>query len=210
MKRPLIIIGFILLVDQIVKIWIKTNMFLGQEFHLLGDWFIIHFTENNGMAFGMEFGGSYGKLFLSAFRLIFVCGLFWYLIKMVREKVDGLYITCLSLIIAGAVGNLIDSTFYGLIFSSSDFQIAQLFPPEGGYSSLLHGKVVDMLYFPLLRGTFPQWLPFWAGEEFEFFRPVFNIADSSISIGVLMWIIFQKRFAKHLETPAELPKAEVT
>ena len=210
MKRPLIIIGFILLVDQIVKFWIKTNMFLGQEFHLLGDWFIIHFTENNGMAFGMEFGGSYGKLFLSAFRLIFVCGLFWYLIKMVREKVDGLYITCLSLIIAGAVGNLIDSTFYGLIFSSSDFQIAQLFPLGGGYSSLLHGKVVDMLYFPLLRGTFPQWLPFWAGEEFEFFRPVFNIADSSISIGVLMWIIFQKRFAKHLETPAELPKAEVT
>ena len=148
------------------------------------------------MAFGMEFGGNYGKLFLSSFRLIFVCGLFWYLTKIVKEKADKLFITCLSLIIAGAIGNLIDSSLYGLIFSSSDFQIAQLFPPEGGYASLLHGKVVDMLYFPILRSHFPQWIPIWGGEDFEFFRPVFNIADSSISIGVMMWIAFQKRFTK--------------
>lgn len=197
MKRPLFIIGLILLVDQTVKYWVKTHMFLGQEYHFLGNWFIIHFTENNGMAFGMEFGGNYGKLFLSSFRLIFVCGLFWYLTKIVKEKADKLYITCLSLIIAGAIGNLIDSSLYGLIFSSSDFQIAQLFPPEGGYASLLHGKVVDMLYFPILRSHFPQWVPFWGGEDFEFFRPVFNIADSSISIGVMMWIAFQKRFTKN-------------
>ena len=174
-------------------------MFLGQEYHIIGQWFILHFTENNGMAFGMEFGGNYGKLFLSAFRLVFVCGLFWYLLKMVKEKADQLYIVCLSLIIAGAIGNLIDSTFYGVIFSSSDFQIAQLFPAGGGYAEVLHGKVVDMLYFPLVHGNFPHWLPFWGGEDFEFFRPVFNIADSSISIGVMMWIVFQKRFLKHQE-----------
>jgi signal peptidase II len=183
-------------------------MFLGQEYHILGHWFILHFTENNGMAFGMEFGGDYGKLFLSTFRLLFVCGLFWYLHKMVKEKADTLFITCLSLIIAGAVGNLIDSTFYGMIFSSSDFQIAQLLPPEGGYSGLFYGKVVDMLYFPLIRGHFPEWFPVWSGEGFEFFRPVFNIADSSISIGVMLWIIFQKRFSKHLEKPKEILQEE--
>ena len=208
MKRPLFIIGLILLIDQVVKIWIKTHMFLGQEYRIIGDWFIIHFTENNGMAFGMEFGGEFGKLLLSAFRLVFVCGLFWYLHKMVKEKADKLYITCLSLIIAGAIGNLIDSTFYGLIFSSSDFQIAQMFPPEGGYSSLLHGKVVDMLYFPLVRGHFPQWFPIWRGEDFEFFRPVFNIADSSISIGVAMWIIFQKRFTKYHEKTEDVVQTD--
>ncbi len=208
MKRPLFIIGLILLIDQVVKIWIKTHMFLGQEFHILDHWFILHFTENNGMAFGMEFGGDYGKFFLSAFRLVFVCGLIWYLNKMVKEKSDKLYITCLSLIIAGAIGNLIDSTFYGLIFSSSDFQIAQLFPPEGGYAGWLHGKVVDMLYFPLVRGHFPQRFPIWGGEDFEFFRPVFNIADSSISIGVAMWIIFQKRFTKHHERTEEVVQTD--
>ena len=196
MKRPLLIIAIILLIDQVSKFWVKTNMYLGQEYRLLGDWFIIHFTENNGMAFGMEFGGEYGKLFLSVFRIIFVCTIIWYVYKLTRKEHDPLYITTLSLIIAGALGNLIDSAFYGMIFSGSEYQVASLFPPEGGYSSFLHGRVVDMLYFPLIEGTFPSWVPFWGGEDFIFFRPIFNIADSSISIGVVMWVIFQNRFIK--------------
>lgn len=199
MKRPLLIIAIILLIDQVSKFWIKTNMYLGQEFRMLGDWFIIHFTENNGMAFGMEFGGEYGKLFLSIFRIIFVCTIIWYVYKLTRKEHDPLYITTLSLIIAGALGNLIDSAFYGIIFSGSEYQVASLFPPEGGYSSFLHGKVVDMLYFPIIEGTFPSWFPLWGDEDFIFFRPIFNIADSSITIGVLMWVIFQNRFIKSTE-----------
>ena len=174
-------------------------MYLGQEHSLFGDWFIIHFTENNGMAFGMEFGGNYGKLFLSVFRIIFVIGIIWYLYKITRTKYDNLYVITLSLIIAGALGNLIDSAFYGLIFNSSEYQVAELFPFSGGYSSFLHGKVVDMLYFPIIEGHFPNWFPFWGGQEFIFFRPIFNISDSSISIGVFLWIIFQKRFMKSIE-----------
>lgn len=184
----------ILLIDQVVKIWIKTHMYLGQEYNILDNWFIIHFTENEGMAFGMKFGGGYGKLLLSIFRIIAVGAIGWYLYKLIKEKSDKLYIICMSLIFAGAIGNIIDSAFYGLIFSESYFDIARIFPVEGGYSSFLHGKVVDMLYFPILSGHFPQWLPLWGGEEFIFFRPVFNIADSSISIGVMLLILFQKRF----------------
>lgn len=168
-------------------------MYLGEEIRIT-DWFLIHFTENNGMAFGMEFGGEYGKLFLSVFRILFVSGLFYYLWKQVEHKADPLYLTCISMIIAGAAGNIIDSIFYGKIFSSSAFQIAELFPPEGGYSGWLHGKVVDMFYFPLFHGYFPDWFPFWGGQEFLFFRPVFNLADASISVGVIMMIVFQKRF----------------
>jgi len=193
LKRPLLIIFGILLADQLLKFWIKTNMYLGQE-HRIADWFIIHFTENNGMAFGFEFGGTYGKLALSIFRIFFVFGILFYLKNLVKEKADKLYIICVSLVIAGATGNIIDSLFYGKIFSSSDFQIAQFLPAEGGYSSFLHGKVVDMFYFPLFQGQFPTWLPIWGGEEFQFFRPVFNIADASISIGIMMMILFQKRF----------------
>lgn len=171
-------------------------MYLGQEFHILGDWFIIHFTENYGMAFGMEFGGEKGKLLLSLFRLFFVGGLIYYVYQLTRKKYDRLYVAVLSLIIAGAIGNLIDSAFYGMIFGGSEYQLAEVFPAEGGYSSFLHGRVVDMLYFPVLEGTFPGWMPFWGGEEFIFFRPIFNVADSAISIGVFMWIIFQKRFMR--------------
>jgi signal peptidase II len=168
-------------------------MYLGEEIRI-ADWFIIHFTENNGMAFGMEFGGEYGKLFLSVFRILFVSGLFYYLYTQVKEKAEPLYITCISLVIAGAAGNILDSIFFGEIFSSSSFQVATLFPAEGGYSGWLHGKVVDMFYFPLFHGVFPEWLPFWGGQEFLFFRPVFNLADASISIGIALMIIFQKRF----------------
>ncbi|MFM9057332.1 MAG: lipoprotein signal peptidase [Bacteroidota bacterium] len=193
LKRALAIIIGILALDQVLKIWVKTHMYLGQEFEMT-PWFFIHFTENNGMAFGMEFGGSYGKLFLSLFRIVFVGGMIWYLRKSVREHAGVLFITVLSLIIAGAIGNIIDSILYGVLFSSSEYGlVAELFPAGGGYATLLHGKVVDMMYFPLFDGFFPEWFPFWGGEYFQFFRPVFNLADASISCGVFLWVLFQHK-----------------
>jgi signal peptidase II len=193
-KKPLLIIFLVLLVDQISKIWVKTNMFLGQEFSVIGNWFYIHFTENPGMAFGLEFAGEFGKLFLSLFRIIAISVIGWYLSRLIKEKAPTGIIVSISLILAGAIGNMIDSAFYGLIFNESIGQVAQLFPAEGGYAGFLHGRVVDMLYFPLVDGYFPEWLPIWGGEHFMFFRPVFNIADSAITIGVLMLLIFQKSF----------------
>jgi signal peptidase II len=200
--RPLILIGSVLLFDQLLKFWIKLNMTLGQEFKIFGNWFIIHFTENNGMAFGMEFGGEAGKLALSLFRIAAIVGIGYGLHYMIRHKYHRGFILNVALIFAGALGNIIDSVFYGVIFSESTwFETARLFPEEGGYSSLLHGKVVDMLYFPLVSGQFPVWVPFWGGEDFLFFRPVFNIADSAISIGVALILIYQKRYFKeeHIE-----------
>ena len=194
MRKPLIIIFLVLLFDQLVKIYIKTHFFLGEEVHVAGDWFIIHFTENNGMAYGMEFGGNFGKLFLSVFRIVAVGAIGWYLWSLTRQKEDRFYIVCIALIFAGAVGNIIDSAFYGMIFSDSNYEIARFMPAEGGYSSFLHGKVVDMLYFPIVKGHFPSWFPIWGSEDFIFFRPVFNIADASISTGVAMIVLFQKRF----------------
>jgi signal peptidase II len=184
----------VLFLDQALKIWIKTNMYLGEEFTVLGNWFRIHFTENNGMAFGLELGGSAGKLFLSVFRILAVIGIGWYLVYLVRHKAHGGLIACFSLIFAGAIGNIIDSAFYGMIFNDSMHQKATLFPPEGGYAGFLHGRVVDMFYFPLIDTRLPDWLPVWGGDDFQFFRPVFNIADSSITVGVIFLIIFQKRF----------------
>jgi signal peptidase II len=194
LKKSIIIIFFILLIDQIIKFWVKTHMYLGQEYHVSGNWFIIHFTENNGMAFGMEFVGNYGKLFLTVFRIIASCAIGWYLLRITKKNIPLGLVLSISLIFAGAVGNIIDSVFYGLIFDDSFFQVAKFLPEGGGYGSFLHGKVVDMFYFPIIEGHFPQWIPFWGGESFEFFRPVFNLADSSITIGVLLLIIFQKRF----------------
>jgi signal peptidase II len=194
LKKPLLLVFLVLLVDQAIKIWVKTHMYLGEEFRVLGDWFIIHFTENNGMAFGMEFGGNYGKLFLSTFRIIAIFFLFWYLISLGRKKANPGYTYCIALILAGAVGNIIDSVFYGAIFNDSINQISSLFPEGGGYAGLLHGKVVDMFYFPIMEGHFPSWFPIWAGEEFIFFRPVFNLADASITVGVFLILIFQKRY----------------
>ena len=169
-------------------------MFIGQEYHVFGNWFLIHFTENNGMAFGMEFGGSWGKLFLSVFRIIAIIAIGWYLFKMAKKDASFGFVLCLSLIFAGAIGNIIDSAFYGLCFNDSYFQVAEFLPKDGGYGSFLHGKVVDMFYFPIVNGHFPQWIPFWGGDSFEFFAPVFNIADSSITVGVILMIIFQKKF----------------
>jgi signal peptidase II len=203
LKRPLLIIFLVLLIDQTLKFWIKTNMYLGQEFHLAGDWFIIHFTENNGMAFGLEFAGEYGKLALSLFRIFAIGGIGWYLNHLVKNKAHVVLISSIAFIFAGALGNIIDSTFYGVIFSSSEFQLASLFPAEGGYSSLLHGKVVDMFYFPILKGNFPDWVPFWGGDYFIFFRPVFNIADASISVGVILILLFQGVIFKDTDTKKE-------
>ena len=173
-------------------------MFLGEEFPVLGDWFIIHFTENNGMAFGIEFAGEYGKLFLTLFRIIVVTVIGIYLFRLPKKTTSkGLLITG-SLIFAGAVGNIIDSVFYGVIFDESYNQVATFLPESGGYAPLLYGKVVDMLYFPLMDGFFPDWLPIWGGQHFLFFRPVFNIADSAITVGIFSLLIFQRKFFKNL------------
>ncbi|MBS2100771.1 lipoprotein signal peptidase [Carboxylicivirga linearis] len=196
LKKSFLIIFAVLLIDQIVKIWIKTNMMLGDEIPVLGDWFIIHFVENNGMAFGMQLAGKFGKVFLSVFRIIAVVGIGWYLVNLTKKGAPKGLVYSVALVLAGAFGNIIDSAFYGVIFDHSYGQIATLFPAEGGYSSFLHGKVVDMLYFPLLEGRYPDWFPMVGGNTFIFFRPVFNIADSSITIGIFLILIFQKRFFK--------------
>lgn len=195
--KPVLLIISVLLIDQLSKLWVKLNMTLGQEFKVFGDWFIIHFTENNGMAFGMEFGGEFGKLALSVFRIIAVIAIGYGIHYMVKHKYNQGFILCVGLIMAGALGNIIDSAFYGVIFSESTwYDRAVLFPPDGGYSSLLHGKVVDMLYFPIISGHFPNWVPIWGGEDFLFFRPVFNIADTAITLGVILILIFQGRYFK--------------
>ena len=194
MRKALSIVFLVLLIDQLIKIYVKTHFFLGEEVHLGGDWFIIHFTENNGMAYGLEFGGQFGKLFLSTFRIVAVGGIGYYLWTLTKKKEDKLYIVCIALIFAGALGNIIDSAFYGLMFSDSNYDIAKFMPVEGGYAGFLHGKVVDMFYFPVIEGHFPSWFPVWGKEEFIFFRPVFNFADFSISVGVAMIVLYQKRF----------------
>ena len=169
-------------------------MYLGQEIVLFPNWGIIHFTENNGMAFGMELEGSYGKLLLSSFRVLAITGLGYYLFWLVKNKENRGYIYCIALVFAGALGNLLDSAFYGLLFNESYNQVATLFPTEGGYAPFLFGRVVDMFYFPMLHGHFPAWMPFWGGEEFIFFRPVFNFGDFSISMGVGLIILNQKKY----------------
>ena len=192
MKKIFLTAFLLLLVDQIIKLWIKTNMFLGQEFHIF-DWFIIHFTENNGMAFGMEFGGFIGKAVLTLFRIIVVTIGVFYMKSIVQPSTPKGALVALGLIIGGAIGNIIDSAFYGLIFNESYNSVATFLPDNGGYAPLLHGKVVDMLYFPLINSHFPEWLPFWGGEHFIFFRPVFNLADAGISIGIFMILLFYRK-----------------
>jgi signal peptidase II len=199
-KRNVVLIIFaILLVDQLFKYYIKTNFYLGEDHIVLGKWFRLHFVENEGMAWGWKLGesGSWGKMALTLFRLAAVCFGVYFIGKIIREKYHPGFIFCVALIFAGAVGNLIDSMFYGMIFGESNpytQNVATLFPAGGGYAGFLHGKVVDMLYFPIIQTTWPSWVPFFGGDSFEFFSPVFNIADASISIGLIIILLFQNRF----------------
>jgi signal peptidase II len=196
-RNVFLIIFLIVLADQALKIYIKTNYYVGESHNVIGNWFRIYFIENEGMAYGWKFGGDWGKMILTLFRLAAVIFGVFYLKHIVQKKYHPGFIICASLIFAGALGNLIDSMFYGIIFeeSSTSLQnVAKIFP-EKGYAGFFHGKVVDMLYFPIIRDAhFPSWFPFWGGEEFEFFRPIFNLADAAISTGVIAILLFQKRF----------------
>ena len=189
------LIGAILVADQILKIWVKTHMHIGEDIPLIGDWALLHFVENEGFAFGMAFGGVTGKLILSLFRLVASGALIWFLTKQISKGMRMSLMLCVTLITAGALGNLIDCCFYGLIFNESTYAVAQMFPPEGGYAPFLLGRVVDMFYFPLFETTLPSWLPFWGGDKFVFFDAIFNIADAAITVGAIWFIVDLMFFA---------------
>jgi signal peptidase II len=197
-KKSALFIFLILLIDQALKIWIKTNLQIGDEIRLFGNLGMLHFIENNGMAFGMEMGGKPGKLILSVFRIIAILGITWFLVSLIRRKTNTGLVLAVSAILAGAVGNIIDSAFYGMIFTESYNQVATIFPDGGGYSTFLHGKVVDMFYFPVINTHWPDWSPIKPGQSLIFFRPVFNVADSAITCGVISIILFQKKMFRDL------------
>jgi signal peptidase II len=197
-QLSILVIVLVLVIDQILKLWIKSNFYLGEEKRIFGDWFILHFVENRGMAFGFEFAGRYGKVILTLFRIFAASAIFWYLMKLIKKGIPTGLVVSIALIIAGAIGNVVDSAFYGLIFTDSHGRVAEMFPAGGGYETFLHGSVVDMLYFPIIQGTWPSWSPINPGQEFLFFEPVFNIADSSITIGISIILIFyRKYFGEH-------------
>ena len=186
----------LLVIDQAIKFAVKLNMTIGEEIPVLGDWFKICFIENNGMAFGMQFGGSLGKLALSLFRVVLIGFIIYYLRKLIKkaDTPTGVLVG-FSLVLVGAIGNVLDCLFYGEIFSQSTFtKVAELFPHGGGYSAFLYGKVVDMFYFPIIHTTWPEWMPVVGGNEFIFFQPVFNFADACISVAVIYMLIFQHKF----------------
>lgn len=203
-KNLIFIILLVVFADQALKYYIKTNFHLHSSTSVFGNWFQLYFVENPGMAYGWKFGGNFGKMALTVFRLGAVIFGSWYLGRIIKLGYHGGFIFCAGLIYAGALGNLIDSCFYGMIFDKGmvfDSGINEYITYDGlarvgsvGYSSFLHGNVVDMLYFPVIRGNFPSWVPIWGGEDFEFFRPIFNLADASISIGVITVLLFQKKF----------------
>lgn len=200
MKKAVAIIFLVLILDQVLKIWIKLNMTIGEEIPVLGQWFYLYFTENNGMAFGMQFGGEWGKLSLSIFRILAITAIGIYLFMISSRKKPFGLIFSISLIFAGALGNILDSAFYGLLFTNSSYHTVATFASEGtGYASFLHGKVVDMFYFPIIdisQSSMPSWIPdfiFGSDGRFIFFRPIFNIADSSITVGVFWLILFQRK-----------------
>ncbi len=206
-KKSIILIIIILIIDQTLKIWTKTHMTVVESRPVLGSWFYLRFIENPGMAFGFMLPGKSGKLFLTFLRLLAIGAIIFYLRKLVKRKAPQGLILCLSLILAGAIGNIIDSIFYGVIFGESTLEhIAEIFPKEGGYAPLFQGDVVDMLYFPIKEGHYPQWWPDWSwlperfpnpGDRYIFFRPIFNIADSAISTGVITILVFQRRYFHH-------------
>jgi signal peptidase II len=192
--KPFLVAAFIILIDQIIKTWVRQHMSLGEEIHFLGSRGMLHYTENNGMAFGMEFGGELGKLALTLFRIGAVVAIGWGLVHLIQHKYHRGLIMNVALIFAGALGNIVDSTFYGIMYH---------------YAPLFHGRVVDMFYFPLLTGNFPSWVPIWGGQDFIFFRPVFNLADSAISVGVILILINQKHYFKHQIPEVSAPNSEV-
>lgn len=192
LKKSIGIIVLILLIDQISKIYIKTNFKLGESVEVFG-WFEILFVENRGMAWGVELPGSYGKLLLTLFRLFAITAIGYWLYDAVKKHSSRILIIAVSLIFAGALGNIIDSVFYGILFNGSEGQLATFLPDEGGYAPVFYGRVVDMLHFPLIDTTWPEWMPWVGGDRLTFFDPVFNIADSAITIGVALLIIFNKK-----------------
>lgn len=196
LKKAGLIIFLVLLLDQVLKVYIKTNFYLRESIQVFGlDWFQIFFVENQGAAWGVELPGEYGKITLSLFRLIIAPVIAYWLYTSIKEQAPKLLIIAISLIFAGAVGNIIDSLLYGSIFSASTTsQVATFMPEAGGYAAPLFGKVVDMLYFPFIRNAqFPEWFPIWGGESFTFFNAIFNIADMAISTGVGILLVFNKR-----------------
>jgi len=192
--RPFLLIALIVLVDQVIKTWVRHHMRLGDTIHFLGERGMLNYTENNGMAFGWEIGGEGGKLTLTLFRILAVAGIGWGLVYLINHKYHRGLITCVALIFAGALGNIIDSTFYGLIYQ---------------HGHLFEGRVVDMFSFPLIQGHYPSWFPAWHGQQFIFFEPIFNFADASISVGVIAILIFQKRYFKHETPEPSSPNSEV-
>lgn len=216
-KHVLIITFLLLLADQALKIFIKTHYYMGEEVTLFNalPWFRLHFIENEGMAYGWKLAGSWGKIALTVFRLVAVVVGTFYIKGVIEKKYHYGYIICVTFIYAGAIGNLIDSLFYGMIFESSDPFMQNLAHGfwsstfQGGYAQFLHGRVVDMFYFPIIQDAhFPTWFPIWGGESFEFFRPVFNFADACISVGVFAILIFQNRFFSVLPTEEKSPAQE--
>jgi signal peptidase II len=204
-RMAILIVIAILLIDQVMKVWVKTNMTLYESIDITS-WFKIRFIENNGMAYGMELGS---KLVLSVFRIVAVSVIGYYIYKVSkRTDIRRGYVVCLAMVAAGAAGNILDSMFYGLVFNaSSEFYTSYFVPFGTGYAPFLMGKVVDMLYFPLIVTTWPSWMPFWGGQEFVFFSPIFNFADASISVGVVVLLLFYRRelnsIMSHISTKGE-------
>ena len=204
-RNVFLVICLIVIADQVLKVYVKTHYHVGESHAILGDWFRLYFIENEGMAYGWKFGGEWGKILLTLFRLAAVIFGVFYIKQIIQKKYHPGFIICVALIFAGALGNLIDSMFYGLIFESSSmetYNVAKIFPSKG-YAGFLHGNVVDMLYFPIIKTNWPSWVPYIGGDDFEFFSPIFNIADASISVGVITLFVFQKRFfRKHKKEEA--------
>ena len=215
----IIVVAFIVIADQALKFYVKTNFDLNTSRPVFGNWFHLYFVENPGMAYGWKFGGNWGKLALTIFRMGAVIFGVFYMGRIIRQCYHKAFIFCASLIFAGALGNLLDSCFYGMIFDKGMIFNAQINDYMGydglavlsknGYGAFLHGNVVDMLYFPVLKGHFPAWFPIWGGEDFEFFRPIFNLADAAISTGVITILVFQRRLFNHKINDGKLSKEDM-